>query len=216
VTGLMDDLCAFAVRDDLPAVLQAALAHAHFETIHPFADGNGRIGRIVILLVLRRRGVIPRLVPPVSLVLLAHQQAYVDALQSYRLTSRAPWLSLFVDACTIAATGADDLARRIAVLQEQWREAAKRPRRDSAAEHLIELLPATPVLNLEVARSLTGRSDQATLTALRALETAGVLRETTAGRRNRVWESVGLFALLDEFERDYGDPQRTPAETRAF
>jgi Fic family protein len=214
VPGLMEDLCAFAARDDLPPVLQAALVHAQFETIHPFAGGNGRIGRIVILLVLRRRGVTPRLVPPVSLVLLAHQQAYVDALQDYRRASRTPWLSLFIDACSIAASGAMDLSERIGVLQEVWRDAANRPRRDSAAERLIAVLPATPIMNLEVARTLTGRSDQATLAALGALQAAGVLRETTAGRRNRVWESTGLFALLEQFERDYGDPQRTPASTR--
>ena len=215
VPELMDDLCSFTARDDLPTVLQAAIAHAQFETIHPFTDGNGRIGRIVILLVLRRRGATPQLVPPISLVLLAHQQAYVDALQDYRLTSRTPWFSLFIDACSIAATGAHDLSNRIAILQQEWREAANRPRRDSAAERLIERLPATPVLNLEVARTLTERSDQATLTALAALQAAGVLRETTAGRRNRVWESVGLFALLDQFERDYGDPHRTPIDTRS-
>jgi Fic family protein len=215
VGELVDDLIEFCNEDSLPAVAQASIAHAQFETIHPFTDGNGRIGRIVILLVLRRRGATPQLVPPISLVLLAHQQAYVDALQDYRLVRRTPWLSLFIDACSIAATGAHDLSERIAILQDEWREAANQPRSDSAAERLISLLPATPVLNLKAARALTRRSDQATLTALAALQAAAVLRETTAGRRNRVWESVGLFALLDQFERDYSDPLRTPADTRS-
>src|SRR5439155_1398021 len=67
VPALMDDLCAFVNRADLPAVVQAAVAHAQFETIHPFADGNGRVGRALIHVVLRRRGLAPRYVPPVSL-----------------------------------------------------------------------------------------------------------------------------------------------------
>ena len=69
VEELMADLCAFSSTDDLPAVAQAAIAHAQFETIHPFVDGNGRTGRALIHLILRRRGLAVRVLPPVSLVL---------------------------------------------------------------------------------------------------------------------------------------------------
>src|SRR5260370_27653988 len=69
VERLLDDLCNFCNGDDLPAIAQAAIAHAQFETIHPFADGNGRTGRALVHVILRRRGLVPRGLPPISLVL---------------------------------------------------------------------------------------------------------------------------------------------------
>ncbi|SNQ48469.1 hypothetical protein FRACA_250044 [Frankia canadensis] len=72
--------CAFCADDTLPAVAQAALAHAQFETIHPFVDGNGRTGRALIHMVLRRRGLATRVLPPVSLILATWSRAYLAAL----------------------------------------------------------------------------------------------------------------------------------------
>ncbi|HUP86050.1 MAG TPA: Fic family protein [Acidimicrobiales bacterium] len=69
VEGVLADVCAFVNDDELPAVAQAAIAHSQFETIHPFVDGSGRTGRALIHAVLRRRGVAPRILPPISLVL---------------------------------------------------------------------------------------------------------------------------------------------------
>jgi len=206
VPPLIDDLCRFAARDDLPATLQAAIAHAQFETIHPFTDGNGRIGRILTLLVLRRRGLIPVLVPPLSLVMLAHRDRYVTALQDYRFRSRAPWLELFGDVCLSASTGAAQLAASVLELQDRWRRMAGRPRSGSAAATLLARLPEVPVIDLAVARDLTGRSSQACLDAISRLTAAGVLAPTTSARSRRVWECVGLFALLDDLERRFGMP----------
>jgi len=84
VAHLMDDLCAFCNTDDLPPVAQAAIAHAQFETIHPFVDGNGRTGRAIVHLVLRRRGLVPRVLPPVSLVLATLARDYVKGLTATR------------------------------------------------------------------------------------------------------------------------------------
>ena len=84
VPGLIDDLCAFCNADSLPAVAQAALAHAQFETIHPFADGNGRTGRGLIHLVLRRRGLATRVLPPISLILATWAGDYIDGLTATR------------------------------------------------------------------------------------------------------------------------------------
>jgi hypothetical protein len=89
VAGLLGDLCAFCNMDALPAVAQAAIAHAQFETIHPFVDGNGRVGRALIHLVLRRRGVIGRALPPVSLILATWSGEYVAALTSTRYRGSA-------------------------------------------------------------------------------------------------------------------------------
>ena len=81
---LLDDLCAFINRDDLPAVVQAGLVHAQFETVHPFADGNGRTGRALIHVVLSRRSAVTQYVPPVSLALATDSRAYIAGLNAFR------------------------------------------------------------------------------------------------------------------------------------
>ena len=89
VPDLMEDLCTFCNTDDLPAAAQAAIAHAQFETIHPFVDGNGRTGRAIIHLVLRRRGLASRVLPPVSLVLATLARDYVGGLTASRYVGLA-------------------------------------------------------------------------------------------------------------------------------
>ena len=88
VPSLLEDLCVFCNEDSLPAVAQAAIAHAQFETIHPFVDGNGRTGRALIHLVLRRRGLATRVLVPVSLVLATWAQDYIDGLTAFRYRGR--------------------------------------------------------------------------------------------------------------------------------
>ena len=84
VPELLDDLCRFIARGDLPPVVEAAIAHAQFETIHPFIDGNGRTGRALIYAVLRRRGEVTKYIPPISLLLAADQGSYIAGLDRYR------------------------------------------------------------------------------------------------------------------------------------
>lgn len=208
VLGLVEDLVAFVRRDDLPPVAQAAIAHAQFETIHPFADGNGRVGRALVHVVLRRRGLAPSYVPPVSLLLAADARAYVAGLTAYRNAGLGEWLVLFAKAVELSARKAKELASRLAVIQDDWRRRAGRPRRDSAAEALIRELPARPIVTLATAAEMTGRSKQAANQALAVLERAGVLRELTLGKRNRAWEARELFDLIDDFERELATPER--------
>jgi Fic family protein len=213
VPRLLEDLATFCNRVDLPPVLQAAVAHAQYETIHPFMDGNGRAGRALIGMILIRRGVADDVLPPISLILAGDTGSYVRGLTSYRYTSGTDWVDFFSGAMIRAADSSERLARQVAELKEQWLEAAGRPRAASAPRRLIEALPTHPVLALATAQSITGLSDEACRRALNRLEHAGVLRETTAGKRNRVWESVGLFDLLDRLEREVGDGRRVPAST---
>jgi len=202
VAPLMDDLLRFVARDDLPASVQAAIAHAQFETIHPFADGNGRVGRALIHIVLRKRGLAPRFVPPVSLVLAADSTRYVGGLVAFREGRLPDWLALFASALGSAARRSVDLAAQLARLQRSWRERAGNPRRDSSAEALIELLPAHPVLTVDAAASLLKRSKQAANEALGVLATAGVVTQVSVGKRNRAFEAVELVRLVDAFERE--------------
>ncbi len=202
VPGLLEDLCAFANRDDLPAVVQAAIAHAQFETIHPFADGNGRVGRCLIHVLLRRRGLAERYVPPVSLVLGGNARAYIAGLTDYRHGRISEWCGLFAAATRTAALGARRFAEKIRLLQKSWFEQCDAPRADAAATKLIARLPAQPIVDVKSAERLCDCSNQAARLALLQLEKAGVLRRLNVGRRNRAWEAVGVFELLNDFERD--------------
>ncbi len=201
VPELLEDLCRFVARDDLSPIVQAAIAHAQFETIHPFADGNGRVGRALIYAVLRRRGEVARYIPPVSLLLAADQDAYIAGLTAYRRGDVSEWCELFADATAGAAREAERLAKEIEGQEEEWLERAGQPRRDSAARRLIAALPEQPVLSSADAQRLTGRSHVAANKALEQLETAGILRRLNQRRWGRVWECDELLDLVEDFER---------------
>ena len=213
VPDLLDDLCAFCNREDIPAVIQAAIAHAQFETIHPFHDGNGRVGRALILAILRRRGVAPRNLPPVSLALAGEADAYVAGLTSWRNGEEEDWYTVFVDAVYRASTGAGAFAGRVAELQRRWIEQAGNPRQKSGPLRLIELLPSQPIVNVKAAAQLLGGTEERARQAILRLERAGVVRQIAVGSRNRAWECVGLFDLLDRFEREFGPVGRVPRPT---
>lgn len=208
VEPLLEDLVAFVERDDLPAVFQAALAHAQFETIHPFADGNGRVGRALVHVVLRRRGLATRFVPPVSLVLAGNANAYVRGLTAFRAGEVDEWAGLFAAAVRTSVQKAQLLADELSRLQEVWLEKAGHPRRHSAAVSIIALLPSHPLLTVASAQALTGRSTQAVNEALAALERAKVVAQLSVGKRNRAFEAVGLFDLVNSFEEALAAEER--------
>lgn len=219
VPALLDDLCDFINRDDLPAVVQAAIAHAQFETIHPFGDGNGRVGRCLIHVILRRRGLGQRYVPPVSVILASNARAYIDGLTAYRAGEIAEWCATFAAAMRMAGRRALTLADRLHSLQDAWRERAGRPRRGSGAAKLIDVLPAYPIVNAAtVARALES-SDRVARLAIPPLVAAGILDQISIGRRNRAWAAKELFQAINVFEweiatPDDSDEQRRPSPTR--
>jgi Fic family protein len=199
--GLVDDLCVFASRDDVPAVIQAAIVHAQFETIHPFPDGNGRVGRCLIHSVLRARGLTAGFVPPVSLILGANAKAYVRGLEAFRRGRIAEWCGLFSAAVLTAAAEATRLRDAVDGLRQKWRTAAHSPRAGSAADQVIVALPGHPILDVATVETIATVSNQAARLALIQLEGAGVLRRINTGKRNRAWEAVGLFELVEAGER---------------
>ncbi len=200
VAGLLEDLVAFLARDDLPPVAQAAIAHAQFETIHPFIDGNGRVGRCLIHVVLRRTGVAPRFVLPVSIVMAARPTSYVGGLVGFREGRIAAWVGSFSDACAVAAVGAADLADDVANLQGEWARRAGNPRAGSAAARLIALLPAQPIVSAPTVRGAIGTSQQRALAGLKALADAGVVRQISEGTYDRQFAATELFDLVTAYE----------------
>ena len=197
---LMDDLMAFSHRRDVDPITQAAVAHAQFETIHPFADGNGRIGRVLIGWVLSARvGV--AYPPPVSLELARDVGGYLSGLALFRQGHVDAWVQWFADTVVAAAARVGLVLDALAELQRQWAAATGRLRSDSAARRLVPLLPANPVLSVPSVAVLLGVSRPAARSALEALERAGVVVETEPvalglGRPRRWWVAEEMLALI--------------------
>ena len=217
VDELLSDLSAFCNEDSLPAVAQAAIAHAQFETIHPFVDGNGRTGRALIHLVLRRRGLAPRILPPVSLILATWPRDYVGGLTRTRYEG-APdsegahsginrWIALVASACRRAAEDAGRFEEQLRALQDSWRDRLRPVRRGSAADLLVHALPGAPLLTATTASDLIGRSFQATSQAIDRFEEAGILKQVTVGRRNRAFEAPELLEAFTALERQLASPE---------
>lgn len=222
VADLLVDLCAFCCTEDLPAVAQAAIAHAQFETIHPFIDGNGRTGRALIHLVLRRRGLAPRVLPPVSLILATWARSYIDGLTAFRhigspISSAAQeglnvWVGRFAAACSRAVSDAVEFEERTRELEQQWRDQLGRIRAGSATELLLHALPGAPVLTVDGAAQLIGRTYKPANEAIQRLMDAGVLRQITIGRRNRAFEAPDVITAFTDLERQLASPE---GDTRA-
>ena len=218
VPALLEDLAAYLSGDEHPALLQAALPHSQFATIHPFADGNGRTGRALIQLVLRRRGVATVVVPPVSLVLATQTNRYIEALTATRDVDAARaglvrWVDLFVDATARACRDSTAFARDLADLERSNRALAGRVRRGSAADLLLTAIPALPVFTVKTASDVIGRSEVAVGQAVTRLLEVGVIRQVKVGRRNRAFEAVGLFEAFTGFERQLASPDSDTART---
>ena len=227
VDDLLADLVEFCNSDSLPAMAQAAVAHAQFETIHPFADGNGRTGRALIHMVLRRRGLGLRILPPVSLILATWSQDYIEGLTGTRYVGAAEsstarsginrWIALFASACLRAVEDASHFEGQVREIQSSWRGRVGRARRDSAVNLLISVLPSAPVLTTTTASELVGRSFPATSMAIERLVAAGVLVQVSVGRRNRAYEAPELIDVFTAFERRLASPEgdtRVSAPTR--
>ena len=203
VAPLLSDLCV-AVNDELlPPLVQAALVHAQFETIHPFDDGNGRTGRALIQVVLRRRGIAPAYVPPISVVMARARERYIAGLTAFRGDGIGDWIEYFAGAAASAAHLARDYLGAVGRLLEHWRarlSASAAPRADAAAWAVIDVLPAHPIITAPVAAAATSRSKAPIYQALRELESAGVLIPLSEHRRNRSWEAAGLLDLIGGLE----------------
>ena len=203
VTPLLTDLCAAMASEVLSPLVQAAVVHAQFETIHPFADGNGRTGRALIHLVLRRRGLAEAYVPPISVILADDRDAYIQGLIDFREDRVDQWLERFASATARAAELARSYLRAVKGLVSSWQAQLAEgpgPRADAAAWAVIEVLPAHPVVTSPVAAAATGRSKAAIHQAIHQLVECGVLEPVSASKRNRSWEAVGLLELLEALE----------------
>ena len=198
VRAYLDDLVSFANRTDIGILVQVAIAHAQFESIHPFTDGNGRIGRALINTILRRRGTTRRTVVPLASAIVARRQDYFDALGSYRDGDVTPIISAFAVGSVIAAQEARASATRLAAMPEEWRDLAGAPRKGSAAAGILDNLLNEPVFSAEDAETRIGGSTSSIYAAISRLHSAGVIRPLTHRTRNQIWVAASLADELDD------------------
>jgi Fic family protein len=204
---LLEDLADFANDDTLPPLVQAAISHAQFETIHPFPDGNGRTGRALIHVLLRRRGLAPSFVPPISVVFARRKDVYIRGLVSFREDRLAEWIESFAVGAMQAASLATRYVERVRALQERWQGQLRSrvdPRADAASWSLIDVLPAYPVITVPVGVAATGRTRPAVTNGVDQLVLAGVLRPLGESQRNRAWEADGLLDVIEALEAGEG------------
>ncbi len=184
----------------LPAVVRAGLAHAQFETIHPFLDGNGRVGRLLVTLLLCHAGVLKEPLLYLSLYLKQHRARYYALLDTVRREGDwETWLGFFLDGVHATAEGAAATARSLATLFADDRaRIAPRGRLAGSALRVHEALKSRPVATLKEVKRRTGLAMPTAANAMALLVDIGLARELTGKRRNRVFAYDRYLALLNE------------------
>jgi len=207
VPALMGDLAVFLNTTELPPVAAAALAHAQLETIHPFADGSGRVGRALVHMVLRAAGLSRTTVPPVSLVLATDRERYIANLAAYRTESVAErrsavngWIEYFANTVSLACERAAGFEAQLEEIRDGWLSRTSF-RANSAGRLLIDLLPGTPAISIKTAQALTGRSYPAARSAVLALQEAGILHQNSKNRKSGIYVAHEVIDAFNAYER---------------
>lgn len=220
VPALMADLVSYLNGAAHSSLIQAALAHAQFETVHPFTDGNGRVGRALIHTVLARGGLTPQAVLPISLVLATLRSQYVSGLSAYRYDSEAGgsaaeavhrWLEVFLGAADVAVDQSANLARQVADLRADWASRLSEhrlgaglrpsPRADSAVARLLSELPEAPVVTTTTLSRILDVSFPAASAALDELRQAGIVTTVVIERGAKAFVAREVLDLVTLTER---------------
>lgn len=198
VARAMDDLTAFLDRDDITPLTQAAIAHAQFETIHPFPDGNGRVGRALVHALLRSKDLTRGVTVPISAGLLRERDAYFVSLGEYRAGNPVPIVERFVDATFHALSSGRQLVADLREIHESWQQVIT-VRSDAAAWRLADLLLRHPVVDSQTVRKQLRVSAPTAHGAIDHLVDVGILVESSGRERNRIWRATEVLEVLDAF-----------------
>lgn len=207
VTPLIDDLAAFATRWDVPSLTSVAIAHAQFETIHPYTDGNGRTGRALAQSMLRYRGVTRNVAVPVSAGLLADVDGYHSALTAYRMGDPNPIVRAFASAAFRAVTNSRELVSDIDEIRSSWNSRLT-VRRDSNAWRLLDIFARRPVLDSASAAAELGIAQPNVYPPLQALVDAGIVRSKAEHQLGPFWQSEEILHAIDAFAERAGRRSR--------
>ena len=205
-TAVPDCMTAFerflhAEDDGLPVLLRAGLAHVQFETIHPFLDGNGRVGRLLVTLLLCHAGVLSQPLLYLSLYFKQNRSVYYEMLDQVRRAGDwEAWLSFFLEGVRVTAEGAVSTTQRLSHMfqDDRNRIQAAGGRRAGSALRIHDALKSRPILSLPAARRDTKLSFQTAASAIELLVTHGIAREITGKRRNRLFVYHRYLSILNE------------------
>jgi Fic family protein len=188
--ALLDDFERF-VNDpepELPLLVRIALAHYQFETIHPFRDGNGRIGRLLVLLLLLRDHALTAPILPISSYLERHRDRYMDLLLAVSVEGAwLPWIRFFLDAIAESASHAGRQVVELLALRDRWHERMQAARSSALLLRLVDALFRSPALSVGQAKDLLGVTYAAAAANVQKLVDAGLLVEATGRRRDRIF-----------------------------
>lgn len=203
IEDLIDDLVGFAATPSIPPLVSVAVAHAQFETIHPFTDGNGRTGRALAQSMLRHRGVTRNVAIPVSAGLLADVEGYHRALDAYREGDIDPIIRAFAAASLRAVRNARQLVDEIDAIRSSWDDRLT-ARRSSNAWKLLDVLARRPVLNSAAAAAEIGVRQPNVYPPLKALVEAGIAKSKNEHGLGPFWHSDEVLAAIDAFAERAG------------
>ncbi|WP_302480226.1 Fic family protein [Sphingomonas bacterium] len=197
----IDDLSEFINREDrggIPPLIDAALAHYQFETIHPFADGNGRVGRMLITLMLIERDVLPQPLLYMSPWLERHKDEYIDLMfQVSRDGAWQAWLSFFLRGVIASAHGTIKVVEALQDLQQKYRQMFQTARRSALIPRIIDLAFEQPVMTVSEIANRTATSYQSAANNIAPLVAAGITKEIGSHPKLIVFTEV-----LDAFRID--------------
>jgi Fic family protein len=203
VPAAIEDLVAFIARDDVPVVAHAAIAHAQFETIHPFPDGNGRTGRALLHAHLRSKGLTRHVTVPVSAGLLADTAGYVDALTRYRDGDPVPIVERLARAGFAAIANGRRLVADLREIRRSWDDRIA-ARRGATAWRIADLLLRHPVVHAPFLAGELGIAGPNVYRSIAPLVDAGVLVPFSDTKRNQLWRSPEVLDALDGFAERAG------------
>lgn len=202
VPRALGDLEAFLHQsDDLPLLVKIGLAHAQFETIHAFLDGNGRVGRLLITFLLCERGALPKPVLYLSHYLKAHRQEYYDRLQAVRDAGDwEGWLVFFLRGVAEVSVQAADTARRILLLREEHRSliADRLGRAAGNGYRILQHLYDHPIVSAKEVKQVIGTTFAAANQIIHRLMDVGILNEITGHARHRRFRYDPYVRLFDD------------------
>lgn len=205
-------------RTSLPTLIHSALAHAQFETIHPFLDGNGRVGRLLITLLLCERDVLARPLLYLSYYFKAHRAQYYDRLTAVRNDGDwEGWVKFFLRGVYEVSLGATDTARAVLHMREEHRERiASRASGAANGVRLLDHLYEQPIVSVRLAERCLGCAYVTAANVIAELERLEILREFTGRQRNRRWRYEQYLELFErQALRDGGEAERGPTQTTA-
>ena len=206
VSRAVDDLIRFIQRDDILPLAHIAIAHAQFETIHPFVDGNGRVGRALVQALLRHEGITRNVTVPISAGLLVDLDDYFSSLGHYRQGDPEPIVDVFARSARQGVKFGRNLLTDLRGAWDDIETALHGIRSDATARQLARLVLEQPVVSAEFVADRLGVTAQASYNAITTLVDREVLEPTSANRRNRTWQNTDVLEALDKFAKLYRRP----------